>query len=161
MEDNASYSVPDLETFISPDYDINNIPIGWKKVMKEAGIKKKDLKDIETRKLVSKPTECLCLIHLKIYDLLKNHEQELTGEFEENEELMFGKESPVSSRSVSSHFVKRLRFTNRHLLISVTLTEPGPKTSSQRHSLMVSNSNPILHLNLVLTKNEEEKVDLF
>jgi hypothetical protein len=34
------------------DFDINNLPAHWKKTLKEAGVRKKDLKDPETRKMV-------------------------------------------------------------------------------------------------------------
>ena len=47
-----STSVPDLETFLSLDYDISSIPPQWKKVLRDAGVKKKDLRDVETRRMV-------------------------------------------------------------------------------------------------------------
>ncbi len=36
----------------SDDFDFSSIPSNWKKVMRDAGVRKKDLRDEETRRMV-------------------------------------------------------------------------------------------------------------
>jgi hypothetical protein len=52
MDTREAPTVPDLEAFLNIDYDISSIPPQWKKVLRDAGVKKKDLRDVETRRMV-------------------------------------------------------------------------------------------------------------